>query len=130
MSDALLIRLLMFEPCLEPQEAFIPPGADVVDPLLKLAEGFGRQGIALFPPFLMHGNQAHTFKDRQMLENSLPRDWVFSCKLGRRLGAVFSQIHQQAPAYWISQRGEDGLLVIGVFAQARRSTPPNTVPYP
>src|SRR6187549_3264454 len=84
-SDALLLRLPLFEPCLEPQQALIPYGADAVDPLLKFVERFRRQEIALFSPFLMHGNQARSFKNREMFENTLPRNWIFLGELSRRL---------------------------------------------
>jgi hypothetical protein len=93
-SDTLLLSLPLFEPCLEPQQTFIPYGADVVDPLLKFAQRFRRQDIALFSPFLMHGDQARSFKDREMLENTLPRNWVFLGKLGRRLGTGCCQQDQ------------------------------------
>jgi|SRR5262249_45938151 len=124
-SDPLLLGLPLFEPCLEPQQAFIPYGADGVDPLLKFAQRFRRQDIALFSPFLMHSNQARSFKDREMLENTLPRDWVFLGKLGRRLGTALRQLHQQVPTHRVCQRSEDQLLLfMGAFSHHNVSTPP------
>ena len=39
-------------------------------------------------------DEARSFKDREMLENTLPRNWVFLGKLGRRLGTTLCQLHQ------------------------------------
>ena len=87
---------LVFEQCLEPPQAFIPFGADFLDPLINIAEGFRGQGIAFFAPLLMDSNQSCIFENVKMLEYPLPCDGIFFCKLGRCLRAVFRQIHQQA----------------------------------
>ena len=106
MRDALRIGLLLFEPCLEAQQALIPFRTDVRDPLLKFCERLRRQGIALLATRLMDSNQSRVFEDCEMLEYSLPRNRVFLGQLGGRPGAMFCQIDQQTPAYGISQRGE------------------------
>ena len=122
-SDVLGISLLAFEPCLETQQAFVPFRTELLNPLRKFFERFRRQGIALLPPFLMDSNQARMFEDGKMLEYPLPRDRVFLSQLGRCLGAMFCQIYQQTPAHGISQRGEEGLLMLAyLFAHDRCST--------
>src|SRR5215207_2731518 len=123
MSGALLIGLLMFEPCLEPQQAFVPFSTDVLNPLLKFFERFRRQGIALLPPCLMDSHEARIFEDCKMLEDSLPGNRIVFCELGRCPGAMFRQIYQQTPAHGISQRGEEGLLILtDLFSHHRHLT--------
>src|SRR5947207_92843 len=111
MCGALLVSPLLFEPCLEPRQAFVPFGTNVVHPLLKLIERLRRQHITLFAPFLMHCNQTCSFKDCKMLENTLSRDRVFLRQLGRCLRAILRQIDKQTAAHWISKCNEDRLLM-------------------
>jgi hypothetical protein len=77
MSNALPASLLIFKKCLKLKEMFIPLGTDVLDPLLKITQGFGCKRIAFFPPLLLHGDQARGLEDIEMLENALACDWVF-----------------------------------------------------
>jgi hypothetical protein len=68
----------------------------------------------------MDSKQARIFEDRNMLEDPLPRDWVFLCQLGGCPGAIFRQIYKQTPAHGISQRSEERLrILMGLFAHWR-----------
>ena len=60
---SLLASRLVFEQCLEPPQTFIPFGADFLDPLINIAEGFRGQGIAFFAPPLMDSNQSRIFEN-------------------------------------------------------------------
>jgi hypothetical protein len=42
----------------------IPFGADFLDPLINIAEGFRGQGIAFFAPLLMDSDQPRLFENR------------------------------------------------------------------
>src|SRR6185503_20277032 len=111
-SHSLVMGLLILEPGLEAQQAFVPFGTEVLNPLLKAFERFRRQGIALLTASLLDSHQARVFQDRKMLEYALPRDRIFLCQLSRCPRAMFRQMYQQTPAHGIRQRGEERLLLL------------------
>jgi len=48
--------MIIFNHVFEPQQAFIPLGIQLFQPVFQFVERFRRQGVTLFPPNLMYGD--------------------------------------------------------------------------